>query len=133
MSAADRQHATAPAAPAAPGKPRSMLTLWLLLAVCATPLLAALAVYLFGLPTSRMNYGELIEPRALTEASATRLDGGTLRLADLKGKWTMVQADSAACPAACRDKLYSSPRARTWTGCSGCGSSPTRAPWTRKC
>jgi len=93
-----------------------MLTLWLVFAVCALPFVGALVVYTFAPPKSRMNYGELIEPRPLTAFSMPKLDGGTLTLADLKGKWTMVQADVAACDQACRDKLYKMRQVRLTQG-----------------
>jgi len=95
---------------------RSMLTLWLVFAVCALPFVGALVVYQFAPPKSRMNYGELIEPRPLTSFSLPKLGGGTLTLADLKGKWTMVQADVAGCDPACRDKLYKMRQVRLTQG-----------------
>ena len=46
---------------------RSNLTLWLVLAVCVAPFLAAVVVQRYFPPSSRMNYGELIEPAPLAD------------------------------------------------------------------
>ena len=87
-------------------KPRSTLTLWILLAVCVLPFAASTALYVLAPPKARMNYGELIEPHPLAEFSVARLDGKSLGLADLRGKWTLIQVDGAECGNPCRDKLY---------------------------
>src|SRR5688572_25061489 len=82
------------------GRPRrSMLTLWILLAACVLPFVAATLLFIFAPPQSTMNYGEVIEPRPLTEFSAERVEGGRFTLADLKGEWTMVHHDGAECAA----------------------------------
>src|SRR4051812_38975774 len=80
------------------GRPkRNTLTLWILLAVCGLPFVAATLLFIFAPPKSTMNYGEVIEPHPLTDFSAERLDGGKLTLADLKGHWTLAHYDSAEC------------------------------------
>jgi cytochrome oxidase Cu insertion factor (SCO1/SenC/PrrC family) len=70
------------------------------------PLVAALIAYHFFPPAGRTNYGELIEPRPMPRVTLERLDGGRLTLAELKGKWVMLQADHGACGAECREKLF---------------------------
>ena len=85
---------------------RSNLTLWLVLAVCVAPFLAAVLVHRYYPPDSRMNYGELIEPVALPDASAQSLDGKPYPLSALRGKWVMLHVDGGACPPACADKLW---------------------------
>jgi hypothetical protein len=65
--------------------------------VCAAPLVLGTAAYLFGWSPGRPgNYGELIEPRAVSLES----------VAALRGKWVLVTADAAACDAYCEKKLY---------------------------
>ena len=75
-------------------------------AVCAIPLTAALVAYFFWPPSGRTNYGELIDPRPLPAVPLTLLDGGSFSLADLKGKWVMIQADETSCGAPCQAKLF---------------------------
>jgi len=75
----------------------SRLKLLLIAAVCAAPLVLATLAYRLGWGTgSPGNYGELIEPRALSGAP----------IAALRGKWVLVTFDPAACDASCERKLY---------------------------
>jgi cytochrome oxidase Cu insertion factor (SCO1/SenC/PrrC family) len=85
-------------------------------AVSAMPLVAALLAYHFFPPAGRTNYGELIEPRPMPRATLQRLDGGPFTLAELKGRWVMLQADDAACGAQCREKLFNMRQARLAQG-----------------
>jgi hypothetical protein len=84
----------------------SNLTLWLVLAACVLPFVAATALFYLAPPQDRMNYGDLIKPSPMPDLVVAGLDGSPLRLSSLRGKWTMVQVDQGACPAACREKLY---------------------------
>jgi cytochrome oxidase Cu insertion factor (SCO1/SenC/PrrC family) len=70
------------------------------------PLVAALIAYNFFPPAGRTNYGELVEPRPLPPVVLQRLDGRPFTLAELKGKWVMLQADAAACGTPCQEKLF---------------------------
>jgi len=76
--------------------------------VCASPVLLSYFTYYVIKPQSRTNYGELIDPRqyAIPDLGATTLDGEPASLKDYAGKWIMLQADVAACPKPCTDKLY---------------------------
>ena len=85
---------------------RSLLTLWLVLAACVLPFVAATAMFYLAPPQGRMNYGELINPSLMPDLAVANLDGSQFRLASLRGKWTMVQVDEGRCGALCRDKLY---------------------------
>ena len=65
-------------------------------AVCGAPFVLGWLAYKYEWGTGqRSNYGELLRPRPV---------GGAL--APLRGKWVLVTADDAACPAACERKLY---------------------------
>ncbi len=99
-------------------KKSSRLTLWLILAICAAPIMAALVAYFFWQPQSRNNYGSLITPqRPLPPALATTtLDDQAFDLRRLRGKWIMLSADYAACDANCRQKLYALRQVRASTG-----------------
>lgn len=58
-------------------------------------------------PARTKNYGELVQPaRPIEDHALARLEGGTRRFGDLKGKWTLVYFGPAACPKACADNLY---------------------------
>lgn len=92
-------------------------TLYLLLAVCVAPVLASYTAYYLLPPQGRTNYGALIEPqRPLPSLTLMRLDGSTLAAASLRGSWTMVQADSGTCDAACDKKLWKMRQVRLTTG-----------------
>src|SRR5215510_2745490 len=95
---------------------RARLVVAAIFAVCAIPLSAALVAYFFWPPSGRTNYGELIEPRPLPAIPLTLLDGKSLSLADLKGRWIMIQADSTGCGAACRAKLLNMRQVRLAQG-----------------
>ena len=76
-----------------------------ILAFCAAPTVAAWLAYFVWQPQSRTNYGKLIEPRALSDPELRRLDGTSFHLSQLRGKWVLLQVDSAACGEGCRKKL----------------------------
>jgi hypothetical protein len=84
---------------------RSRLTLWLLLAVCAAPIIGSYAAYYFWQPASHVNYGELLEPRPLPDAALHALDGRPFRLAGLKGEWVLLMAGPSTCDERCRMNL----------------------------
>jgi hypothetical protein len=90
---------------ASPPRARSAAKLWLVLALCAAPVLASYLAYHFWRPAHYVNHGELIEPRALPDATLATFDGGTLRVSELRGQWVLVVADAGACDAQCARKL----------------------------
>jgi ferric-dicitrate binding protein FerR (iron transport regulator) len=87
-----------------------------ILAFCAAPTVAAWFAYFVWQPQSRTNYGELIAPRALSDPALHRLDGSAFRLSQLRGKWMLLQIDSAACSEDCREKLLYMRQARLAQG-----------------
>jgi len=80
--------------------------LFAIAALCIAPFVAALIAYYYWQPQDRMNYGELIPARPLSDSPLRHLDQRAVRLSDLKGKWILLQLDDAQCAAACRIKLY---------------------------
>ena len=84
---------------------RSRLTLWLILGICAAPIIGSYAAYYFWRPAAQTNYGELIEPRLVSAAELAAADGRAFRLAELRGEWVMVMAAPSACDARCRQNL----------------------------
>ena len=91
-----------PGSDAAAPRRRSARTLWVLLAVCAAPIVASYVAFYWWTPSSRVNYGELLEPRMMPDAPLERLDGGIFRFSELKGEWLLLVADSAQCDERCR-------------------------------
>lgn len=82
--------------------------LYLIIAVCAAPMIASYLTYYVIKPQGRTNYGALLDPRAypIPTLGTTALDGRPQALSDLKGKWIMLQADSGVCAEPCRTKLF---------------------------
>ena len=76
-----------------------------ILAACAAPVIAAWLAYFVWPPTSRSNYGELLQPRPLSDPQLALASGGPFRLSELRGKWILVQIDRVECDDACRGKL----------------------------
>ena len=77
------------------------------LLVCAAPVVASYFTYYILRPEGRRNYGELITPQRPLPAIATSdLNGkpGDLKL--LKNQWLLINVASAACDAACQQRLY---------------------------
>ena len=91
-------------------------TLILLALVCAAPVIASYVAYYWLHPTSRVNYGELLEPVTVPEIAGRRLDGTPFRLSELRGRWVLLMADAGACTARCERKLYATRQARTIQG-----------------
>ena len=82
------------------------INLVLIFAVFAVPLIAAYLCYFVWPPQSRLNYGELIEPKALPDVALRDADGKEISLSKLHGKWIMLSVDSTTCDEACDQKLY---------------------------
>jgi len=71
--------------------------LLLIALACTAPVVLASLAYFYGwAPGEAGNYGELIEPRAL---SGPPFDA-------LRGKWVLVSFDAPQCDAWCEKKLY---------------------------
>jgi hypothetical protein len=84
---------------------RSKLTLWLVLAVCAAPILASYIAYYWLQPSGHVNYGELIHARTLPDEKLQTLDGRPFRWPDVKGEWVLLTAGPSSCDDKCRTKL----------------------------
>jgi cytochrome oxidase Cu insertion factor (SCO1/SenC/PrrC family) len=83
------------------------LKLALIFLACAAPFILASAAWYFGWGTGNPgNYGELIEPRALTGPA----------FEPLRGKWLLLAFDAASCDAYCEKKLYYMRQIRTALG-----------------
>ena len=97
----DRAHA----APAASPPRRNRIVLWLVLGLCAAPVVASFVAYYWLRPSGHVNYGELIPPRAMPEAPLTTTEGKPFEWKDVGREWVLIVADSAKCDERCREKL----------------------------
>lgn len=78
------------------------------LAVCAAPMIASYFTYYVIKPTSKNNYGTIIDPRQypMPPLSMTSEEGAKpVALSELKGKWLMLQVDAGSCAENCQKKL----------------------------
>jgi len=81
--------------------------LWLAL-LFVLPVIVSYSLYYSGWrPGSTGNYGELAQPaRPLEEAVLTTLDGKSLRVSELRGKWTLITFSLSQCLPPCERNLY---------------------------
>lgn len=107
------QNLTTPAAPK-----RGRWKMIAIAAVCASPVLASYFTYYVIKPTSRNNYGALIDPRQhpIPPLSSVTLAGKPEGLDAYKGKWLMVKAGGGACADACQKQLYTMRQERLMQG-----------------
>jgi len=103
---------------AAAKKRRGRWMLWLVLLVCASPLIASYFTYYVLKPEKRNNYGTLVDQRAhpVPALATATLDGKPVTLAQFKGKWVMLMTGSGACPDACQKQLFTMRQLRLMQG-----------------
>lgn len=81
--------------------------MFLILLVCAAPVIASYFTYYVIRPEGRRNYGELIDTQPLLPALATTdAAGKPIELTALKGQWLLLSVADSACDAACEKHLY---------------------------
>jgi len=82
--------------------------LFIVIAICAAPMIFSYLTYYVIKPQGRTNYGDVLDPRAypMPELSLRTLDGKPVTLDAYKGKWIMLQVDRSDCAKPCTDKLY---------------------------
>ena len=94
------------------------LKLFVLLFVCAAPIIASYVTYYIIKPSGRTNYGAFIDQRThlMPKLSSTTLDGRPETLEQLAGKWIMVKVGGGACDEACGKQLFAMRQLRTMQG-----------------
>jgi hypothetical protein len=108
--------------PASGAPTRSPFSLWLVLAVCAAPIIASYAVFYLLKPERKTtNYGTILPFKALynkvgEDTPLAMLDGKPVRLSDYRGKWLLVSIDGGKCAEPCVQKLYKMRQIRESTG-----------------
>lgn len=86
---------------------RGRFKMFMVLLICAAPVIASYFTYYVVRPEGRRNFGELVEPqRPLPAISGTTLDGETVPLARLKDQWLLVSVAGGACAQQCEKHLY---------------------------
>ena len=84
--------------------------LYLVIAICASPLLFSYLAYYVIKPTGRTNYGTLLDPRLYPMPKLNaQLLGETNAVQELdayKGKWIMLEVISSDCAKQCQKSLY---------------------------
>jgi hypothetical protein len=108
-------------APAAPVAQRRTIVgrvkMLLVLAVCASPVIASYLAYFVIKPEGRTNYGSLIQPsRSLPDVMLQDLEGKPLSAQVLKGQWLLVAVGPSACGAACEKRLFAQRQLREMLG-----------------
>lgn len=92
-------------------------TLAAIVAVCTLPVIASYSAFYLWQPDGSVNYGELIAPRALPEATLSAPEGqASLDRAGLNGQWTLVYAGPASCDTPCQEALYATRQTRLAQG-----------------
>lgn len=105
-------HAAAPAASSAKpqGKPAGILqkrlTLLALIAITIAPVAASYLAYYYWKPEGGKSYGKMLEIAPVPQFKMATMDGQPAQLAQLKGKWLIVMADTANCEKSCQDSLF---------------------------
>jgi hypothetical protein len=97
---------------------RSNRMLFIVLAICAAPLILSYLTYYVIKPQGRTNYGDLIDPRAhpVPDLGLRELDGKSTSLEQFAGKWILFQVDEGVCAKPCADKLYNMRQLRLTQG-----------------
>ena len=89
----------------------------LVLLVCAAPVIASYLTYFVIRPAASSNYGSLILPTRATPAlPLSTLDGKPFVASSLKGQWLLISVGSAACEAACEQRLFMQRQLREMLG-----------------
>jgi cytochrome oxidase Cu insertion factor (SCO1/SenC/PrrC family) len=107
-----------PTAADQPGRRRGRRTLVLVTALFMLPVVLATVLFVTGWRPSGRNlqYGELLAPRPIGDAALSTVDGGTLRLSELHGRWALVVFDTLPCDDRCQANLYSVQQVRLAQG-----------------
>lgn len=99
--------------------------MFVVLLVCAAPVIASYFTYYVIRPDGRRNFGELIEPQKdMPALMAKTLEGQEVPLSQLKGQWLLVSTSGAACQAQCETHLYLQRQLR-----EGLGREKERLDW----
>lgn len=83
------------------------IKMFMVLLVCAAPVIASYFTYYVIRPDGRRNFGELVNQQpTIPNLQAQTLDGQPFDLQSLKGQWLLLSASGAACDEVCQNNLY---------------------------
>lgn len=82
------------------------LKMFLVLAVCAAPVIASYLSYYVLHLQGQASFGELVQQKPMPAFAGTRLDGSSVSLTSLKDQWLLVSVAGGACDPACEKNLY---------------------------
>lgn len=86
---------------------RGRRMMFLVMLICAAPVIASYFTYYVIHPTGRSDFGTLINPqRPIPDVTATTLTGQSVPLRSLEHHWLLVSVADGACDAACQQRLY---------------------------
>ena len=86
---------------------RGRFKMFVVLLICAAPVIASYFTYYVLRPEGRRNFGELIDPqRPVPALAGTTPEGQPMELRHLKGQWLLVAVGGGACNALCENNLY---------------------------
>ena len=97
---------------------KGRLKLFVLLFVCAAPIIASYVTFYIIKPSGRTNYGAFIDQRShpMPKLSSTTLDGRPETLEQYAGKWIMLKVGGGRCDEACAKQLFAMRQLRTMQG-----------------
>lgn len=99
--------------------------MFVVLLVCAAPVIASYFTYYVVRPDGRRNYGELIDPqRPLPALQGVDAAGQTVALDSLRQQWLFISVADSACDAQCERHLYLQHQLR-----EGLGKDKDRVDW----
>lgn len=90
-------------------KVKPLTTLWVLVAVCAFPMVASWLLYFYPdlLPNKQVNNGELIQPSVdLPPVNFQTVDKQGLTASDFQGFWTLMTLGGDDCGDICRQHIH---------------------------
>ena len=84
------------------------LKMFLVLLICAAPVVASYLTFYVVRPDGRTNYGELIAPPRPLPSGLPLIDlqGAMVKAESLKGQWLLVVVSGGACDAVCEKHLW---------------------------
>jgi len=98
--------------------PRGRWKLFLVMLICALPLIMSYVTYYVIKPGTRTNYGTLLDPRLypMPKLNSILQGGGPEELTAFKGKWVMLQVSSSDCQRQCQNALFAMRQLRLMQG-----------------
>jgi cytochrome oxidase Cu insertion factor (SCO1/SenC/PrrC family) len=83
---------------------KNKITILILLAMCAAPIVLGTVLYLFFPSTKKNNYGTLVQPQKKIPHFTAQNQNAFL--SEFKGKWILLIMNASACDEACVKRLY---------------------------